>query len=92
MTRDRPGLIRSCLDHASRHPGRSETSRTAYDSSRDEPRKRVAGALTASAPGNNLPFRNDPVAAAEIIGESHGAGLSVVWTTLCDYSRLPQPR
>jgi hypothetical protein len=92
MTRDRPGLIRSRLDRARRHPDRSETNRTAYDSNRDEPRKRVSGALTASASGSDLLFGNDPMAAAEIIGESHGAGLNVVWTVVRDHRRLPQPR
>jgi hypothetical protein len=32
------------------------------------------------------------MAAAEIIGESHGAGLNVVWTVVRDHRRLPQPR
>jgi hypothetical protein len=92
MTCDRTDLIRSRLDRARRNPGRSETSRAIFDSNRDEPRKRVSGALTARASGDDLPFGNDPMAAAEVIGESHGAGLSVVWTVLCDHSRLPQPR
>jgi hypothetical protein len=92
MTRDRLGLIRSRLDRARRHPGRSETSRTVNDANQDESCKRVSGALAASVPGNDLPLGNDPMAAAEIIGESHGAGLNVVWTVLCNHRRLPPPR
>jgi hypothetical protein len=92
MTRDRPGLIRSHLDHARRHPGRSETSRTVCDSNQDQSCKRVSGALTANAPGDDLPFGKEHVATAEIIGESHAAGLSVVWTVLRDHRRQPQPR
>jgi hypothetical protein len=52
----------------------------------------VPGALSESPPGGNQPFGQDSVLAAEIIDESHGIGLSVLWTVLSDRSRSPQTR
>ena len=92
MTRHRPGLIRSRLDHARRHADRSDTNRGVSQSGREGPCKRISGALTGSAPGGDLSSGEALVAAAEIVGESHATGLSVVWTVLCDHRRGPQTR
>jgi hypothetical protein len=97
MNRDRHDLVSSHLDHAYRYPGRPEASRTVHASNRRGSCKRVPGALSGSAlsggaPGNDLPFGNDPIIAAEVIGESHGTGLSVVWTALCGHPRSAQIR
>jgi len=92
MKRDKHGLIVSHLDRARRHPGRSEASHTVHASIRRGPSKRVPGALAGTAHGNDLRFGNDPMVAAEVIGESHGAGLSVVWTVLCGHRQPAQPR
>ena len=94
MTRDRSGLISSHLDHARRHPGRSDTSRAVHTSYRHGPCKRVAGALSVNAPavnatGNNLPFGRGSEVTTDIVGVSHGVGLSVLWTVLSVHSRQP---
>jgi hypothetical protein len=92
MTRDKHGLISSHVDHARRHADRSETNRIVYPSNRPGSCKRVSGALSESTSGNGPPFTKDHVVTTDIIGESHGAGLSVVWTVLCDHRRPAQTR
>jgi hypothetical protein len=92
MKRDRPGPNRSRPDHARGHPGRSETNRTGYESNCDGACKRVPGALTRRASDTGVPLGSIPIAAAEVIGETHCTGLNVVWTVLCDHRRPPPAR
>jgi len=94
MTRDRSGPIRSPLDHARRHPGQSDSSRAVHTSNRHAPCKRVAGALAVNAPAvnapaNDLPFGRGSEVTTDIIGLSHGVGLSVLWTVLRVHDRQP---
>jgi hypothetical protein len=88
MTRKRHDLIRSRHEHAQRHTGRSETNSAAPASQRYDPSQRVTGALSEGRPGNDLPFGHVSALSAEIVGESHGIGLSVLWTVLSDRSRV----
>jgi hypothetical protein len=88
MTRERHDLIRSHREQAQRHTGRPETNSAAPASQRHGPCQRVSGALSESRPGNDLPFGHVSALSAEIVGESHGIGLSVLWTVLSDRSRL----
>ena len=100
MTRDRSGLISPHPDHARRHPGRSDTSRAVHTSNWYGPCKRVAGALSVNAPavnapamnapGNDLPFGRGSEVTTDIIGVSHGVGLSVLWTVLSVHRRQPR--
>jgi hypothetical protein len=90
MTRDKHGLISSHLDHARHQADRSDISRFIYSSNRHGSCKRVSGALSESTSGNGPPFSKDDVVTTDIIGESHGAGLSVVWAVLCDHRRPAQ--
>ena len=92
MKRDKHGLIVSHLDRARRHAGRSESGRTVHAPIRRGPPKRVPGALSGTTPGDDPRFGNDPIVAAEVIGESHGSGLSVVWTVLCGHHQPAQLR
>jgi len=89
MTRERHHLIRSHREQAQRHIGRSETNSAASTPQRHDPRQRVTGALSQAQPGNDLPFVDVSTLSAEIVGESHGIGLSVLWTVLSDPSRRP---
>jgi hypothetical protein len=92
MTYQRHGLVRSRLDHARLHTDRSETDRSVQASQRHGPRKRVSGALSESRSSNDLPFDDVSALSAEIVGESHGIGLSVLWTVLCNHRRFPLTR
>ena len=87
MTRDRHHLIRPHRQQAQRHVGRPETNTAASTSQREDPSQRVSGALSEGQPGNDLPFVDVSALSAEIVGESHGIGLSVLWTVLSDPSR-----
>jgi hypothetical protein len=87
MTRERHHFIRSHREHAQRHTGGSETHCAASTSPRHDPSQRVTGALSESQPSNDLPFIDVSAPSAEIVGESHRIGLSVLWTVLSDRSR-----
>jgi hypothetical protein len=87
MTRERHYLTRSHREQAQRHTGRSETHCAAPASPRHGPGQRVTGALSEGQPGNDLAFIDVSALSAEIVGESHGIGLSVLWTVLSDRSR-----
>jgi hypothetical protein len=88
MTRKRHDLIHSRHEQAQRHTGRSETNKAAPASQRYDPSQRVTGALSEGRPSNDLLFGHVSALSAEIIGESHGIGLSVLWTVLSDRGRL----
>jgi hypothetical protein len=102
MTRERHSPTRSSREPASREPasrepaqrhtGRSETNGALPLLQRHDPCQRVSGALSESRPGNDLPFGHVSALSADIVGESHGIGLSVLWTVLSDRSRLPLTR
>ena len=92
MTRDRNGLIHSRLTHTHRHTGRPESSRAEQTPHRQGPSKRVSGALSESLSGDDLLFGTAALLTTEIVGESHGIGLSVLWTVLCDRGGSPQTR
>jgi hypothetical protein len=92
MKRQNHDPTRSRRDHARRHPGRVETLRAVYEPASRGPCGRVSGALAASTPGGEQPFAKDSVVAAEIIGESHTGGLSVLWSVLCEHWRSSPPR
>jgi hypothetical protein len=47
----------------------------------------VPGALAESSPNTDLPIGKASALSAEIIGVSHGIGLSVLWTVLRDRDR-----
>jgi hypothetical protein len=87
MTRARHDLIRSSHKRTQRHIDRSEAHSAAPASPRHDPSQRVTGALSEGRPGNDLPFIDVSALSAEIVGESHGIGLSVLWTVLSDRSR-----
>ena len=88
MTRKRHDLKRSRHEQAQRHTGRSATNSVAPSSQQHDPSQRVTGALSEGRPGNDLPFGHVSALSAEIVGESHGIGLSVLWTVLSDRSRV----
>jgi hypothetical protein len=88
MIRERHDLIHSRHEPTQRRGGRSDTSGAASASQRPDPSQRVTGALSEGRPGNDLPFGHVSALSAEIVGESHGIGLSVLWTVLSDRSRL----
>jgi len=88
MTRKRHDLIRSHHERAQRDTGRSETNSAAPAAQRHDPSQRVCGALSEARPGDDLPFGHVSAVSAEIVGESHGIGLNVLWTVLPDRSRL----
>jgi hypothetical protein len=89
MTRDLHRPTRSSREPTQRHTGRSETNGALPTLQGHDPGQRVSGALSESRAGDDLPFRHVSALSAEIIGESHGVGLSVLWTVLSDRSRLP---
>jgi hypothetical protein len=92
MTRERHGLIRSHREPAQRHTARSEINSAVSASQRLDRSQRVTGALAESRPGNDLTFSHVSALSTEVVGESHGIGLSVLWTVLSDRSRLPLAR
>jgi hypothetical protein len=92
MTRERYSPTRSCREPVQRHTGRSQTNGTLPVLQRHDANRRVSGALSESRPGNDLPFGHVSASSAEIVGESHSIGLSVLWTVLSDHSRIPRTR
>jgi hypothetical protein len=92
MTRDRHGLKSPRLDHSHRHTAeptaRSEAHRAAPAWHRHAASKRVPAALSESSPNTDLPIGKASALSAEIIGVSHGIGLSVLWTVLRDHDRF----
>jgi hypothetical protein len=92
MTRDRHGLKSPGLDHSHRHTAehtaRSEAHRAAPAWHRHAASKRVPGALSESSPNTDLPIGNASALSTELIGVSHGIGLSVLWTVLRDHDRF----
>ncbi len=97
MLHQRYGMIRSRRHrerrhHEDGHTGWTETARNDTVAGWSGPRNCVPGALADSPPGTATPFGNVYVPAAEIIGESHTRGLSVLWTVLRDPARHSQAR
>jgi hypothetical protein len=92
MSRKPDSMRQSRRNHEHRHIGWVDTNRIEAVAGRSDPRNCVSGALADSPPGNTGPFGSIFVPAAEIIGESHTRGLSVLWTVLCDPSRYQQAR
>jgi len=88
MTRKQHDLIRSRHEQTQRRTGRSDTSGFAPASQRHDANQRVTGALSEGWSGSDLPFGHVSASSAEIVGESHGIGLSVLWTVLSDRSRI----
>jgi len=92
MLRKRDSLRQSRRKHEHRHIGWADTNRVEAVAGRSDPRNCVPGALADSPPAYAEPFGDVFVPAAEIIGESHTRGLSVLWTVLCDPNRNSQAR
>jgi hypothetical protein len=92
MLRQRYGITQPRRHREHGHAGWTETARNEAVAGRSGPSNCVPGALADSPPANAGPFGNVYVPAAEIIGESHTRGLSVLWMVLCDPSRHSQAR